>query len=148
MQVSQKFCNILVIWGTIQQLWMLLPRLWRWWTTLECKMPNSPDTLRMLITRFASIIWSTASESSFKPTWPWRLLQPKQNFLNHMVNYVFIFCTTNIFGCFHTINFQIRLHHLFIWLVGWVLWHINLCRLFNAKSIFIQIISSILNNSV
>ena len=31
---------------------------------------------------------------------------------------------------------------------GWVLWHINLCRLFNAKSIFIQIISSISNNSV
>ena len=23
---------------------------------------------------------------------------------------------------------------------GWVLWHINLCRLFNAKSIFIQIL--------
>ena len=22
------------------------------------------------------------------------------------------------------------------WLVGWVLWHINLCKLFNAKSIF------------
>ena len=34
------------------------------------------------------------------------------------------------------------------WLVGWVLWHINLCRLFNAKSIFIQIISSVSNNSV
>ena len=33
-------------------------------------------------------------------------------------------------------------------LVGWVLWHINLCRLFNAKSTFIQIISSISNNSV
>ena len=32
--------------------------------------------------------------------------------------------------------------------VGWFLWHINLCRLFNAKSIFIQIISSISNNSV
>ena len=30
-------------------------------------------------------------------------------------------------------------------LVGWVLWHINLCRLFNAKS---KIISSISNNSV
>ena len=29
-----------------------------------------------------------------------------------------------------------------------VLWHINLCRLFNAKFIFIQIISSISNNSV
>ena len=33
-------------------------------------------------------------------------------------------------------------------LVVWVLWHINLCRLFNAKSIFIQIISSISNNLV
>ena len=29
-------------------------------------------------------------------------------------------------------------------LVGSFLWHINLCRLFNAKSIFMQIISSIL----
>ena len=24
----------------------------------------------------------------------------------------------------------------FSWLVGWILWHINLCRVFNAKSIF------------
>ena len=35
-----------------------------------------------------------------------------------------------------------------ILLVGWVLWHINLCRLFNVKYIFIQIVSSISNNSV
>ena len=35
-----------------------------------------------------------------------------------------------------------------VWLVAWVLWHINLCRLFNAKSIFIQIVSSISNHSV
>ena len=28
-------------------------------------------------------------------------------------------------------------------LVGWVLWHINLCRLFNTKSNFIQVISTI-----
>ena len=34
------------------------------------------------------------------------------------------------------------------WLVGWVLWHINFSRLSNAKSIFMQIISSISNNSV
>ena len=35
------------------------------------------------------------------------------------------------------------------WLVGrLLLWHINLCRLFNAKSILIQIASSISNNSV
>ena len=34
------------------------------------------------------------------------------------------------------------------WLVVWVLWHMNLCRLFNAKYTFIQIIGSILNKSV
>ena len=28
----------------------------------------------------------------------------------------------------------------FFWLVGLVLWHINLYRLFNAKSIFMQIV--------
>ena len=33
------------------------------------------------------------------------------------------------------------------WLVVWVLWHIKLCRLFNAKSNFMQIVSSISNNS-
>ena len=31
---------------------------------------------------------------------------------------------------------------------GLVLWHINHCRLFNTKSIFIQLISSILNSRV
>ena len=30
----------------------------------------------------------------------------------------------------------------------WGLWHINLCGLFNDKTIFIQIINSISNNSV
>ena len=43
-------------------------------------------------------------------------------------------------------------HMYFVgWLVGWLvgfLWHISLCRLFYAKSIFIQVISSISNNSV
>ena len=34
------------------------------------------------------------------------------------------------------------------WLVGWILWHINFCRLSNTKSIFIQIICYISNNSV
>ena len=29
-RVSKKFCYILIAWGTIQQLQMLLPRLWRW----------------------------------------------------------------------------------------------------------------------
>ena len=35
------------------------------------------------------------------------------------------------------------------WLVGWLdLWHINLCMLFNAKSMFIYKSSSISNNLV
>ena len=35
------------------------------------------------------------------------------------------------------------------WLVAWlILWYIKLCRLFNARSIFIQIDSFISNNSV
>ena len=33
-------------------------------------------------------------------------------------------------------------------LVVWVLWYINIYRIFNAKSILKQIISSISNNSV
>ena len=38
--------------------------------------------------------------------------------------------------------------YIFGCLFVWVLWHINLCRLFNAKSIFMQIVNSISNNSV
>ena len=34
------------------------------------------------------------------------------------------------------------------WLVDWVLWYIKLCMVFNAKSIFMQIVSSFSNNSV
>ena len=34
------------------------------------------------------------------------------------------------------------------WLIVWVLWHINLFRLFNFKYIFIKINCSISNNSV
>ena len=34
------------------------------------------------------------------------------------------------------------------WLVGWISWHINLSSLFYAKSIFIQVSSSISYNSM
>ena len=37
---------------------------------------------------------------------------------------------------------------LFFYLFVWVLWHINLCKFINTKSIFIQINISISNNSV
>ena len=29
------------------------PRLWRWWNTLDSEMPSLPDTLQVLLTRFA-----------------------------------------------------------------------------------------------
>ena len=38
---------------------------------------------------------------------------------------------------------DLALDNLQRWLVGWFLWHINLCRLFNTKSILMQIVSSI-----
>ena len=43
-----------------------------------------------------------------------------------------------ISNLFHTVTEYLLLISLLIsdWLVCWVLWHINLCRLFNAKSIF------------
>ena len=44
-RVSQKFCIILVIWGTIQQLWMLLLRLCRWGTILDSEIMSSPDSI-------------------------------------------------------------------------------------------------------
>ena len=37
-------------------------------------------------------------------------------------------------------SFVISCISLLTRLVGWVLWHINRCRLFNTKSIFIQIV--------
>ena len=61
--MSQRFCNILVTRDTIQQLWMILLRFWRWWTTLDCQMLSSPDILCMSLTGFASVAWSTAMES-------------------------------------------------------------------------------------
>ena len=35
--ITTRFCNILVTWGTIQQLRMFLLTFWRWWTTLDCE---------------------------------------------------------------------------------------------------------------
>ena len=60
--------------------------------------------------------------------------------------------TTKLGHCRPGGNVNAGVHHTSqvfrIGLVDWILWHINLCRLFDAKSIFIQTISSISNNSV
>ena len=85
--VSQKFCNILLTCGGVQQLWMLL-QMPRNWIILACDMPNSPDTLLVLLAEFASVDWSTALESTVfgQPDMVWApsFLQPKQNFTNHL----------------------------------------------------------------
>ena len=44
-------------------------------------------------------------------------------------------------------KYYIGIHETVYFLFIWVLWHINLCKLFNAKSIFIQRNRSISNNS-
>ena len=92
--MSQKFCNILVTWG------ILLSRLWRWQTTLDCGMPSLPDTLWELFPGFTS-------ESSFRPTWPYliiKVLATQAKFLHPsdyciVINCIVIFHTINVFGC-------------------------------------------------
>ena len=37
---------------------------------------------------------------------------------------------------FKALFIHVLFRFVLVWLVSWVLWHINLCRLFNAKSIF------------
>ena len=66
--MSKKFTNILVIWGTIRQLWMFLLKSWWWWwwwwwITLNYLILGLPDTLQVLLNGFDSMAWSTFSES-------------------------------------------------------------------------------------
>ena len=99
----------------------------------------------------------------FRPTWPFLIAKVQANrakFLKPIAPSPFalqIFSVASMV-LWPSSNSRIRKRCTFIceasnrtrrigWLVG-ILWHINLCRLFNAKSIFIQIISFISNNSV
>ena len=59
---SKTFKDILVMWGTIQEFWLLLLRSWRGLITLDCKMLRSLDILQVLLSRFACVAWSTTSE--------------------------------------------------------------------------------------
>ena len=89
--MSQNICNILVMWGEIQQLRMLLEGLWGWQTHLNSEMPNSLGTPRELFAGISTVDWSTASESSVLNLpdlwWSSRFLQPEQNFWNHLIQY-------------------------------------------------------------
>ena len=57
--------------------------------------------------------------------------------------YIYIYTHTYTKGGLKSYDDVISADDGCFWLVVWVSWHINICRLFNAKSIFIQIISSI-----
>ena len=123
-RVSQKFCNILVKWGTIWWLQMHLLMMWRWWTTLDCEMPSSPDTLQVLLIGF----YLYGLEYSFRihcfwPIWlcliikvlaTWaKFLQPSDYF--NVINCAFTFFTTNVFGCFSHIMAQFKfMKHIFL----------------------------------
>ena len=52
---------------------------------------------------------------------------------------VFIFIYLCVYIFVHIYIYYIYIY-IYLRLVGWDLWHINLCRLFNAKSIFMKIV--------
>ena len=93
-RVSQKFCNILITWGTIWQLLVFLPRSWKWWTILGREMLTLPDTLQVQLAVFVFMAWSTVSESMFLElvdfAWLLRFLQPKQNILNYLLTVLWL----------------------------------------------------------
>ena len=126
--MSQSFFKLQATWGTIQKLWMLLFRAWRWRTNFE--MLSSSDTFRVILTWFASTVWNTASEHSlgihsFRPTWPWLIVKVLVTWMK------FLFCDQLHFHisynkCFwllpryhspvrsHELCYRIRLRRTFI----------------------------------
>ena len=91
---------------------MLLPSSWRWLITLDSDIQSSPDTLRVLITGFASMIWNKTSvftvlglpniarSSRFLETWV-KLLEPFD--YCPVIKCAFTFRTTNVFRCFWSV---------------------------------------------
>ena len=66
----------------------------------------------------------------------------------HFFLFLFCFCFcffvyNRLFVLLYSIKYSYLNYTLVGWLIVWILWHINLCRLFYAKFIFIQIINSI-----
>ena len=91
---------------------------------MDCQMLTSPDTLQVLLTGFTCMVWSMALESPIlgRPdlTLLLRFLQPEHYCT--VINCIFTFCATNVFGSFcsiipssnsERINYQIRLHSTF-----------------------------------
>ena len=83
---------------------MLLPRSWRWYTTLDWEMLSLLNAFWRLLTGFASLAWSTALESTILG-WPCLIigvLATRAKFLQlsgyyTVIKHTFTFCTRNIF---------------------------------------------------
>ena len=111
---------------TIWKIQMLLPRLWRWWTIQYCEMPSLPDTLWMLLTRFALMYNSMASKIHIccpdqgscnlsEISWTIRLWYYDQLCLHLLNNNFFCLlsqCNQSVWTC--KACSQIRLHCTFI----------------------------------
>ena len=114
------------IWGSLGDLHiycfpnfstLVFPRLWRWWTTLDCKLPSSPDTLRVLLTKFTSMTLSMASGPSFRPIRPCPIVQVLiilAKFIEpsgycSVINCTFTSGAPNLLGCFHSVMFLFEL---------------------------------------
>ena len=108
----QKFCNILVIWGTIKQLWRLLPKSWRWWTILGSKMPSSPDTLQVPQPDLPLWLGAWPLNPVLDPpdhAWSSRFIQvkfPEQSAYCTVINCTFL---NNVFGCFSSVMAQLKI---------------------------------------
>ena len=127
--LSQNFCYILLTWGTIRWLRRLLSSSWRWPITLDYEMPNSPDTLRILLAGFTSMAWSTISESTvWDLSWSSKFRQPAQNSFNYLVTvlgstassafssqmFLIAFVALRLSSNLQSISSPIRLHCTFI----------------------------------
>ena len=95
--------------------------------TTHTGLTNSPDTLQMQLTRFASMVWSMATESIVDLTWLLSFLQPEQNFLTVWILYcdqlhlhlLHKKCFSLLLWCYgpvwtQSISYQIRLYFIFM----------------------------------
>ena len=79
------------------------PSSWRWRTSLNCELPSSPDTRRVLLTGFVSMAQKTASESKildlYNLAWSVRFLQFLWNFFMWHCIRAYAYVTTYMFVC-------------------------------------------------
>ena len=99
-------------------------------------LPFTLDTCFIMLSRQVSIFWVFGmTQPAIEPHLPdhWQTFYPLGQWTGQYI------CNSN-----KDYFISVTEHVCQSWrLVGWVLWHINVCQLFNAKSIFMQIVSSI-----